>query len=166
MKNKNLFLFLATLMLTMYSCSNDNKNIVGTWEYKKSYAEVEVSPAERKEKIEKSFLDNSKDYVRTIEFRSDGTATETETFSNKKKTYTSELIYTLSGNKLTITYNKEDEEFEDEEDKDDNKESYTYEVEISDNSLTTKFDLLMDKEFNDLDGKLTKLIEVEVFKKK
>lgn len=105
--------------------------------------------------------------MRIIEFRSDGTATETETFSKNKKTYTSELIYTLKGNKLTITYNDEDEEFEDEEEENKNNESYTYEVEISDNSLTTKFDLLKtDKELKDLDGKITKLIEVEVFKKK
>lgn len=55
MKKKGLFLFLTTLMLTMYSCSNGNKNIVGTWEYEKSYAEVEANPAEVKEKIEKAF---------------------------------------------------------------------------------------------------------------
>lgn len=166
MKNKGLLLFLTVLTLGMYSCSNDDKDsidIVGKWEFVKSYVEVEVTPADIKADIENDYLEEPTDYVETFEFFNNGACIKTVEFNDNTNDVDDEILYTLEGNKLTVTYDIYDEEVED---------IAIYEVSVSGNTLTLKRNLLVDEDemfwiAKDYpNAEVTKLTEVEVYTKK
>ena len=101
MKKFFLFCFVAAAVATFVSCSkNDddgavgNSSLVGRWE---CYKFIEYFPGEELSDDE----DKTYDYITIMEFRSNGTGTDIE------EGYELTFRYSLSGNKLRITWDED-----------------------------------------------------------
>lgn len=174
MKKNILFLFVATLMLAMYSCSSDDdkndndnaQNIVGKWEFVKRYVEIEATPEEFKEYVENHYYEGEQDYlIIYFEFRNDNTGTLTIDYRySEHPTEIDQFTYITKGNKLIVTYLSENSD-----------RTVIYEAFTSSNSLTIKLEetgieLERTKNYYENNptyagGKITKVMEVEEYKR-
>ena len=161
MKKSILFLFVATLMLSLYSCSSDDddkndndnvQNIVGKWDFVKSYAEVEATPASVKKEIEDEISYQDKECPVSYQFFEGSTLIYRENCISFKE------IYTIKGDNLT-TIGK---------DMSGKEQTGVYQFSIKNNTLVIKFDdpyaiRYLEAEYPD--AKITKYTYIREFEK-